>query len=98
MKEYGVQYTKLAEAFLGEFQSAFEEFLRGDLAKMLPDGYYPPNNFFHTVTYQDRDYLAVGKKDHILVDTATYEEDGEQLTAGPFKGKRVMMPRPDSEE
>ena len=93
---YEIRYTKLAEAFLGDRKGAFEERLRGELAKMLPEGYNIFDLMFHTVEYEDQDYLALGKKDHLLVDTATYEE-GDAFDKGPFKGKRLMMPMPDTE-
>jgi hypothetical protein len=96
MKEYEVRYTKLAEAFLGQFKAAFEEKLRGELARELPEDYYPPEIMFHNVKYQDRDYIAVGKNDHILVDSSTYEETAP-ITTGRFKGRRILIPMPDSE-
>lgn len=97
MKTYDVKFTRLAKAILGDSVSAAEEKLRGELAKTLPEGYYPPEIFFHCFKHNERDFIAKGKGDHILVDSATYEES-DPLTQGHFKGKRIQFPTADSEE
>ena len=94
--EYEIKYTRLARAFLGDRIAAFEEHLRGELVDELPEGYYAPRIFLHSVEYKGRLMIALGKGDHLLVDTAT-EEEGV-IDRGPNKGQRIAIPRPDSEE
>lgn len=98
VKSYDVKFTRLAKAILGDSVSAAEEKLRGELARTLPEEVYPPEIFFHCFKHNERDFIAKGKGDHLLVDSATYEEMDEPLTQGRFKGKRIQFPTGDSEE
>lgn len=100
VKTYEVRFTRLAEAFLGDSKSACEEKLRGELAQELPEDYYPPEIFFHCFKYNSDEYnfIARGKDTYILVDTVTYEEDPKPIETGPMKGKKILMPRADSED
>lgn len=87
-----VFYTELADVFLGERRAAFEERLLGGLTiEELID----KDEWMHSIEYNNQLFVIEPMADSILVDTATWEE-GETLTAGPFKGKRVMFPRADS--
>jgi hypothetical protein len=100
MKHYEVRFTPLAEAFLGDFKSACEERVRGELALELPADYYPPDIYFHCFKFNcdDHNFMAIGKRDHILVDTASFDDPDDPIETGPMKGNRIQMPRPDSED
>jgi hypothetical protein len=95
--DYEVEYTRLARAALGKQIGVFEERLRGELADELPEDYYAPEIMFHAIEYDDRLLIALGNGDYLLVDTAT-EEQGPLIDRGSMRGKRIVMPRPDSEE
>jgi hypothetical protein len=63
------------------------------------------NLIMHVVMMKDDKGRAVefvcspGAKENVLrVDTATYEEIEQPLESGPFKGKKVLMPRGDSDD
>lgn len=97
---YQVVYTNLARAFLGDSLAAFEERLRGELADEVKAGV--DSLMFYSMEYDGRTFVVVGafggaEPGTVRVDTATYE-DSEPLDAGPFKGRRVSIPRPDSSE
>lgn len=99
VKTYEVKFTRLAEAFLGDSKNVCEEKLRGELARDLPEDFYPPEIMFHCFKYNsdDHNFIAKGRDTYILVDTVTFEET-DPLPTGPLKGKRIQMPRPDSED
>jgi hypothetical protein len=95
--DFEIKYTRLARAALDDRVAAFEEHLRAELAEELPEEYYAPEIMFHSLEYGGTLFIAIGKADHLLVDTAS-EEQGPLIDRGPMKGRRIIMPFPDSEE
>jgi hypothetical protein len=53
--------------------------------------------FFHSFDVGDQHFMLFCEPDHIVCDTAVMREY-EALTAGPFAGKKLMMPEPETYE
>lgn len=90
--------TPLADAF-ARAKASVDDVLHAAIDEI--DSFCPadeqPNGIF-TFTVGGQLFIAWGNGDgNVLIDTATYEE-GPLMTAGPFKGKRLVMPKGDSEE
>ena len=99
---YAIHLTRLATAIATTKYSveAVEATARKELDELDCDD--PTQIFFHCFrmpTVQEYEFIC--KPDHqggIAVDTVTYEKLDEPVVSGPFKGRRLQMPRSDSEE
>lgn len=106
---FPIKFTKMAEAFARAKWSlpAVEERVRKEVDEFLVDCEGGMNDLFmHTVFMEripedgikDETFFICFPRDGILVvDIGLYDE-GEVLKSGPFAGKRVMLPRPASED
>lgn len=84
MKKPKIKFTELATGFAKAKSSMAEvEAQVGDL-------------IFHTFKVGGTEFIAYPKDGEIEIDTCSREDD-IVLDKGPFKGKRVVLPRPDSE-
>lgn len=98
---YAIHMTRLATAIATTKYSveAVERVARQELLDLDIDD--PTDIFFHCFRMPDvKDYEFICRPDNdgaIVVDTVTYEQ-GDKLTKGQFAGKRLMTPRPDSED
>lgn len=94
---YEIEFTPLAKAFAETKSSVVdvERLMREEIDSVAlgetPNGLYGreiAGQLFLAEAYGD------GK---VLLDTGTYEA-GPVMDAGPFEGKRLMIPRPDSKD
>lgn len=96
---YKIEFTELAKAFAiakGGGLEAVEAHAREEIDSFIPEG----ETLNGVTSFEIGGQLFVAEcnaGDTVQIDTATYEE-GPELKAGPFKGRRVMMPRGDSED
>lgn len=103
-KTYSLEFTRSAKceaAKRGLNIATLESYLRHEMEK---DGYhggegakcYPPKLFFHIVDYDaDKPWMIVGDgKNGVTVDSSSYVEV-RTIQHGPFKGKKLTMPRAD---
>jgi len=93
---YKIGCTELADAFI-RAHSDRETALKV-LAETIKQDVPPGELLDGLAAFQigDQWFVATSNGDGVvLVDTATMEE-GPVLTAGPFKGKKLMMPKPDT--
>lgn len=97
---YRVRFTKLAEEFAKAKASTeeVEATARRELERELGDAdpSDPDTLLIHTFEVGGADFCCYPRDGFVEIDTVSWEE-GPVLDAGPFKGKRVMHPRPDSE-
>lgn len=94
---YQIIMTPLAEAF-ARAKSTVSDVMHAAAEEI--DSVCPaderPNGLF-SFEVGDQLFVGMGRGDGmVMIDTASLEE-GPVLKDGPFAGKRVMIPRPDSE-
>jgi len=94
VEAYEVHYTDLARAFLATRLSAFEERFRDELADLLEDC-EPDDLLFHSMEFDSRLYIGTWRQEGWLLIDSAHEEESE-IAAGPRKGEKIIMPRPDS--
>lgn len=98
---YAIHMTRLATAIATAKYSVeeVEMVARQELGELDIDD--PTNIFFHCFRMpgvKDLEFICRPDNDGaIVVDTVTYEQ-GDRLNKGRFAGKRLMIPRPDSED
>lgn len=98
---YEVRFTPLAEGFLKAKSSleTAEGIARNEIADLMENGLEDPRKLIlHVFEVGDTELICHGRDYGILVDTCSYEEMDEPVNAGPLAGKRLAMPRGDSEE
>ena len=103
--EYTIELAHGAQAWCAAhaWPSALEARVRGEIAHEMTHGLSSVDKLMlHTFEW-DRDsrqeFICTPAPDRpgvLIVDTCT-REDGEKLTEGPFAGKVISMPVPDSE-
>lgn len=97
---YDINLTRLAVA-IAETRYSKEDVLnqaRKELDDLdLEDPTKIMLHCFRMPGVKDMEFICLPRDGGIVVDTFTYDE-GETLDKGPFRGKRMMMPRPDSSE
>jgi hypothetical protein len=97
---YEVRFTEMAAAFMKAKSSleTAEATARSEMADLMDNGLADPRELIlHVFEVGDQDLICHGTAYGIIVDTCTYEEIGEPLKEGPLAGKKIMMPRGDSE-
>ena len=99
-----IEFTERAKHFSAKYtQPVVEDQIRLEIADLLETGLSDPMELiFHTVCMDgDWDgpntFICFPRNGVMVVDTANYEEH-DKLESGPFKGLKVMIPSPDSEE
>jgi len=98
---YEIRLTRLAATIAETRYSAdaVVDAARKELDEFLNDQVHD-DMFMHCFAMPgstELEFICVpDKRGGVRVDTFTYEE-GEVLTKGPFKGKRIAMPKPDSD-
>ena len=96
-----IHVTPRAAALMGAEQETLKSKMLDDLLKDHPE----PAEFtasklvFHTMEHGPYEYIMVPHEngEDLLIDSCTRRES-EPLKAGPFKGKKVIMPEPDSHD
>jgi hypothetical protein len=92
---YQVRYTNYARKHLGERLTVFEEQFCEELAELLEES-EPDDLLFHTVEFDGRLYAGTWHEGRwLMIDSATEVET--TITAGPNKGQKIVVPKPDSE-
>ena len=95
MAPYEIRYTILARIFLGACLGAFEERARGELAELMEEGEMA-DLLFHSMEFDGRLFVATWDDEGwLLIDSASEEES--EIPAGPRKGQKIILPRPDTE-
>lgn len=97
-----ITLTKLAEGFAAKVGgvNALKERAAAEVNHLLANGLASPEELILHVIEMGSDnteFIIYGCDDGVEVDTCTYEEYGEPIKHGRFKGKTIMMPRRDSE-
>ena len=95
MASYEIRYTILARTFLEARLGAFEERARGELAELMEEGEMA-DLLFHSMEFDGRLSVAIWDDEGwLLIDSASEEES--EIPAGPRKGQKIILPRPDTE-
>lgn len=97
---YEVKFTPLAEGFIKAKSSleTAEGIARHEMADLMENGLEKPSKlYFHCFEVGDLELICHGKDYGILIDTCSYDEMDEAVKVGPLAGKKLMMPRGDSE-
>lgn len=97
---YTYRLTALAEAF-AEAHASRDRVIERATQEITDAMAADPDERFNGVAsfmVADRLFVAFSHGDGaVVIDTATFEE-GMLFTEGPFKGKRMVYPRADSED
>lgn len=101
--DYKIELTHGAKAWCAAhaWPQALTARVRGEIAGEMQNGLKSVNSLcFHSFEWSRDDpqeFICTPAGDNVLrVDTCSREEVSK-LTAGPFKGKTVVMPVPDEE-
>jgi hypothetical protein len=104
MRDYEMRFTHSAETFAAAHggRGTLEEKARGEVAELLGDSgnaEHPMEDwfFFHCFEVGDQAFIMLARHDHVLLDTALFEE-GPTVTEGPLAGMKTSMPRAESED
>jgi hypothetical protein len=98
--DYEVRFTPLAESFMKAKSSleTAEATARTEIARLLDDGLEDPRELIlHVFEVGGQELICQGREYGIIVDTCTYEEMDEPVNSGPLAGKKMLMPRGDSD-
>lgn len=97
--KYGIKFTELARAF-AKAHTSLQAVAEAALAEIDDMGLVGDDRLNGQISFKlgEQLFVGVGFGDGVVVvDTASWEE-GPVLDSGPFKGKKVMIPRGDSED